>query len=217
MIPNSGKYHDLTLVQVQSKLREEYGALVKFPGTFGRPDLVFAFDPRDFEKVYRTEGIWPKRKGLDTLDYYRQKVRPDIFTNTNGLMSEQGHAWASLRSKVNPVMLQPKIVKSYIPQVDAVARDFVELVAAVRDENNELSASFGQDLNKWAVESVGVIALDQRLGVLVENNPEAKLVIRSVREFFQLTYELDVLPSVWKYVETPKFKRLMQVFDDITK
>jgi len=31
-----------------------------------------------------------------------------------------------------------------------------------------------------------------------------------------LSYELDFLPSIWKYVETPKFKRLMQVFDDLT-
>lgn len=212
-----GKYHNLTLVQVQSKLRDEYGLLVRFPGTFGRKDVVYAFDPQDIEMVYRTEGIWPERSGLATLDYYREWMRPDIFTHTNGLMCDQGLAWSSLRKRVNSVMLKPEVARSYIPQVDAVACEFIDLIAAKRDDKNELSASFGQELNKWAVESVGVIALDQRLGVLNENNPEAKLVIRGVREFFQLTYELDVLPSIWKYVRTPKFKRLMRVFDDLTK
>lgn len=149
--------------------------------------------------------------------HYRKQVRTDVFKNIGGLISEQGQPWASFRSKVNPVMLQPKTVKTYIPQVDAVAVDFLESVKASRDTNNELPADFGISLNKWALESIGVIALDQRLGVLVEDDPDAQLLIKSIREFFKLTYELDFLPSIWKLVETPKFKRLMEVFDDLTK
>lgn len=178
---------------------------------------MFAFDPKDFEKVYRTEGIWPARKGIDTFAYYRHKVRPDVFKNMGGLISEQGQAWATMRSQVNPVMLQPKTVKSYIPQVDEVAREFLAQVTAERDANNELSASFGNDLNKWALESIGVIALEQRLGVLAGTDPDAQLLIQSVRDFFQLSYDLEVLPSVWQYVRTPKFNKLMKTFDNMTE
>lgn len=145
------------------------------------------------------------------------KVRPDVFKNMGGLVSEQGQSWATLRHKVNPVMLQPKTVKSYIPQVDEIAREFLQMATGSRDANNELPATFGNDLNKWSLESIGAIALDQRLGVLMENNDDAKLLITSIRDFFRLSYELDVMPSVWKYVETPKFKKLMQTFDNLTK
>lgn len=114
-------------------------------------------------------------------------------------------------------MLQPKAVKSYIPQVDEIAREFVAMAAASRDANHELPAKFGHDLNKWALESIGAIALDQRLGVMAENSPEAKLMIKSIRDFFRLSYELEVMPSLWHYVETPKFKKLMQTFDNLTE
>lgn len=202
---------------MQTKLREEYGPLTKMPGLFGRPPVVMSFDAKDFETIYRTEGIWPSRRGLETFVHYRKQIRPDVFKDMGGLLTEQGKAWGTLRSKVNPVMLQPKTVRSYIPQVDEIACEFVELSKKSRDANNELPANFGHEMNKWALESIGVIALDQRLGVLDENHADAKLLIKSVKDFFQLSYELEVLPSLWKYVATPKFNELMSAFDNMTK
>lgn len=38
-----------------------------------------------------------------------------------------------------------------------------------------------------------------------------------VKEFFVLSYELDVSLSLWKYYKTPQFKRLMWVFDQMTE
>lgn len=205
------------MIDLQMKLHEEYGSVIRLPGMFGRRDIIFTFDPKDFEKVYRTEGIWPERRGLETFAYYRKKVRPELFKDMGGLISEQGKQWSDLRSKVNPVMLQPKTVKSYIPPVDEVACEFLAQTIEKRDANNELPADFGYQLNKWALESIGVIALDQRLGVLSENDPTAKRLTKSVRDFFRLSYELEVLPSIWKYVSTPKFKQLMRTFDNMTK
>lgn len=187
------------------------------PGTFGRRDIVFCFDPNDFEKVYRNEGMWPERRGLDSVAYYRKHVRPDVFKNVSGLVSEHGQAWATMRHKVNPVMLQPKTVKSYIPQVDEIATEFLALVTPTRDANNELPANFGDSLNKFTLESIGYIALEQRLGVMAEEDAEARLLIKSIRDFFRLSYELDVMPSLWQYVETPKFKKLMHTFDNLTE
>lgn len=205
------------MIEIQKRLRDEYGPLIKFPGIFGRPDTLWTFDADNFEKIYRTEGVWPQRIGLTTFVYYRKNVRPDVFKGNGGLISEQGKAWSSLRSKVNPVMLQPKTVNSYIPQVDQIACEFLDQVKVTRDINNELPATFGNDLNKWSLESIGVIALDHRLGVLKGNDPDAKLLINSVRDFFRLSYELEVLPSMWKYVTTPKFKRLMEIYDNMTE
>lgn len=213
----SGKYYKASILELQRKLREEYGSLTKMPSLFGRPVIVMSFDPNDFERVFRTEGIWPRRRALETFVHYRKEIRPDVFKNMGGLLTEDGEAWGKLRSKVNPVMLQPKSVKSYIPQVDEIAREFVERTQLSRDKNNEVPASFGHELNKWALESIGLIALDQRLGVLEGNHPDAKLLIKCVKDFFRLSYELEILPSLWKYVATPKFNELMSAFDNMTK
>lgn len=38
-----------------------------------------------------------------------------------------------------------------------------------------------------------------------------------MKEFFVLSYELDVSISIWKYYKTPKFNRMMWIFDQMTE
>lgn len=89
---------------------------------------------------------------------------------------------------------------------------------AYRGENNEMPAHYGQELNKWALESIGTIALDTRLGCLkAQSNPEVERFINYVRRFFELAYELDVQPSIWKIYKTKMFYEMMNVFDGINE
>lgn len=71
-------------------------------------------------------------------------------------------------------MLQPKNVKLYIPRIDDVAKEFIEKIEANLDENHETPEDFLDFLNQWALESIGVIAVNTRLGVL--NNPKASKI-----------------------------------------
>lgn len=88
----------------------------------------------------------------------------------------------------------------------------------IRDDKNELPGDFSQWLNRWALETMGVLALDTRLGVLDDSeSEEAKLIVNNIRQFFELTYQLDVLPSVWKYYKSPTFNKLMKVLDSLTE
>lgn len=88
----------------------------------------------------------------------------------------------------------------------------------MRDDKNELPGDFNQWLNRWALEMIGVLALDTRFGVLEKDiSQDSSDMIKYVREVFELTYQLDVLPSVWKYYKTPAFKRLMNVLDELTR
>lgn len=115
-------------------------------------------------------------------------------------------------------MLQPKTVKLYVSKLDEVAHQLMAIMLTTRDIKNELPANFKQWINRWALESMGVLALDTRLGLLdSEQSEEATIIVKYLQEFFELTYQLDVLPSVWKYYETPSFKRLMVVLDKITE
>lgn len=68
------------------KLHQEYGDIVKIGGMLGRRGQLFIYDPNDFEKVFRNEGKWPLRWGLDSFEYYRQNYRPELFGNTGGLV-----------------------------------------------------------------------------------------------------------------------------------
>lgn len=44
-----------------------------------------------------------------------------------------------------------------------------------RDENHELSAAFGHEMNKWALEWINMIALDERVGVQQQNDEDVAI------------------------------------------
>ncbi len=160
-------------------LNKEYGNLLRLPGSFGRRDIIFTYIPNDFETVFRTEGVWPYRRPIFAFDHFRRNVRPEEFKNNGGLVNDQGEVWGNMRSAVNPVMLKPKTVRAYIPAIDDVAKDFVAKMKTISDENQEMPATFGYELNKWALESIAVIALEQRLGVITnDSDPEVQKIIQ---------------------------------------
>lgn len=39
-------------------------------------------------QVYRTEGVWPERIGMECFQHFRKNVRPDVFKGIGGLIAE---------------------------------------------------------------------------------------------------------------------------------
>lgn len=75
-------------------------------------------------------------------------------------------------------MMQPKIVSRYIAAVETITDDFINRVRLQRDDKNETPADFGNEMNKWALESIAYVALDQRLGLFLDPpNPDAQRLI----------------------------------------
>jgi cytochrome P450 family 12 len=65
--------------------------------------------------------------GFESLKYYKQTVRPDIYGEYEGLFTAQEEKWHSMRTIANPILLQPKIVKRYTSQIDDIAKEFVDM------------------------------------------------------------------------------------------
>ncbi|CAD7090146.1 unnamed protein product [Hermetia illucens] len=203
---------------ISKEYRREYGDLFKFPSIFGSMEFVATHKPEDFQTVFRTEGQWPERMGLKTMIHYRTKVRPDIFGKHSGLANAQGKEWGDFRSAVNPVMMQPRNTMIYIPKVDAVAVDFVKRIQRIRNaKTKEVPDNFENELNKWALEAVAVIAMDARLGLLHDNyNKRSAKLIQGARDAFRLMFELEFRPSLWRFISTPKFKKFIEALDAVT-
>lgn len=206
-------------IELQQRCLDTFGPIFRFPGILGNPNSVFTLNPAHFETVYRTEGIWPVRRSMEVFQYYRTRVRPDVFKGYGGLVFDQGEPWQKLRSAINPMLMSPKVIGAYLAGIDAVTRDFVRKVHLMRDSHtDEMPATFANEMQLWALESIGTIALDRRLGVMAhELDEDANLMIRSVNDFFRIAYNLEVQPPLWKYYATKDFKRLMSVFDDMTR
>ncbi|XP_026464275.1 probable cytochrome P450 12a5, mitochondrial [Ctenocephalides felis] len=215
-----GKYYNKSLRELHNSMNHEYGDLVNWKGVLGKPDFILAFNPKDIEQVYRNEGPMPNRREFQIFSYYRKKLRPEIYGEYGGLLIEHDEKWKDIRGKVNPVMMQPRVVKQYIKSVEEVSDEFITRMVRLRDSNQEMPADFMDELNKWSLESIGSIALDAKLGCLEDNvsaNSDSGRMIQAVHDFFYLTFKLEILPSLWKYIPTPGFRKLTAALDVMTE
>ncbi|XP_073817038.1 cytochrome P450 CYP12A2-like [Musca autumnalis] len=214
-----GKFVNVDIADMIMTLHAELGPICKMKGVFGRPDMVITHNPRDFETLIRNEGIWPNRPGSEGLSYHRRVHRADFFQGVEGLIPSQGEHWGTFRSKVNPVLLQPKNVRLYLDKISQVNKEFVKRIIEIRDPiSNEVPGNFEHELNLWSLESISIVALDQRLGLLGanRNNPEVEKLFGLLIEFFTLSVDIEFMPPIWKYYKTKKFMQLMRVLDGIT-
>lgn len=83
-----GQFFNKNMKEMQMQLKDAYGDVVFFKGTFGQPDFVFLFNVKDHEMIFRTEGKWPIRQVFEVLDAFRANERPDLFQGIGGLLQE---------------------------------------------------------------------------------------------------------------------------------
>ena len=89
----------------------------------------------------------------------------------------------------------------------------------LRNDKSEMPGDFSNYVNTWSLESVTAVGLERRLNLFDENTKDenAKKLIKGVRDFFEQSVEFDGKPSIWKYYQTKEFKKLMNVYDNITE
>ncbi|KAH8278976.1 hypothetical protein KR018_012091, partial [Drosophila ironensis] len=213
-----GKYKNMELMEMFEAMRQDYGDLFFLSGMMGSPPFLMTHNPNHFEAVFRNEGVWPYRPGSDTLRYHRTVHRKDFFQGVEGIIPSQGKPWGDFRSIVNPVLVQPKNVRLYYKKMSQVNQEFVQRIKAIRDpETLEVPDDFVETINRWTLESVSVVALDKQLGLLKESGKDSPAVqlFKLLETFFLLSADLEMKPSPWRYIETPKLKKVMKVMDTL--
>lgn len=82
-----GKFRNLDLIKIQQSMRSELGDFYRLPGMFGQTEILTLYDPKDVEFVHRNEGIYPFRRGMETMTYFRKNIRKDVY-GAGGLIVE---------------------------------------------------------------------------------------------------------------------------------
>ncbi|XP_017482014.1 PREDICTED: probable cytochrome P450 12b2, mitochondrial [Rhagoletis zephyria] len=213
-----GELYGANFLKLYATMRKRYGDLFVFRGSFGRADLVCTYNPIDFEKVYRTEGVWPVRDGVGSFKHYRKVENPKAYGGTLGLVAEQGEGWFNIRQKVNPILMKVQNMREALPEIDRIAMELVEKIGTVRDpKTGLLTADFSNEMRMWSFESICYVALNSRLHLITgKADADAMRMSSTTAEFMQATYEHDIAPSIWRIIKTPSFKRLMRLHDDLT-
>ncbi|KAK3931771.1 putative cytochrome P450 CYP44 [Frankliniella fusca] len=195
--------------KVLCKLNETYGSIV-------REDLgpyytvIHLFDPNDARTVYAAEGRTPIIRPLqETVKLYRKRKN-----QSPGLGNTNGEEWYRLRSAVRHLMLQPREVIQYLPEVNDATNQFLARLRSCMDATGEVP-SLNEDVAKWSQESAGRICFGKSLGCFSEgpDEKEVEKIIHVNREMFRLSSSLKFSLPMYKLFPTPMWTKISKYED----
>nr|UZE89823.1 cytochrome P450 CYP301A1 [Chrysoperla zastrowi sillemi] len=221
LLPIIGQYQIADFANVCDILHKEYGKICKLSGLVGRPDLLFVYDANEIEKVYRHEGPTPYRPSMPCLVYYKSVVRKDFFGDLPGVVGVHGEPWREFRTRVQKPVLQLHTVRKYIEPIEVVTNDFIQRMNEMKDENDEMPSDFDNEIHKWALECIGRVALDVRLGCLDPNlspDSETQKIIDAAKYALRNVAILELKMPFWRYIPSSlwtKYVKNMNYFIEI--
>jgi hypothetical protein len=105
-------------------------------------------------------------------------------------------------------LLQPNIVRTYIPRVNRVSKDWTEYIEK-KLKNHQISASEMELLcGEYTFEAFSSIILGLRMGLFSENvTPEVREFVDNAVSIMEMFNKLIYGIPLWKYISTPTWKR----------
>lgn len=193
-------------------LIQKHGPMVRLE-TPQFPPAVLVINPDHIKAMIRATMDNPVRYGFLSLKKIRLEMEDDYFEGKTGVLSENGEEWWRVRSRVQTPMLKSKNVVSYLSQVDQITLDFIERMAFFQAKHGEMPHDFQTELYKWALESVGVVALNRRLGCLTPDLPEDSEPMRLIRLVSDLFHNLNLTEfgvHTWRIFPTRPYRTVRE-------
>ncbi|XP_014227711.1 probable cytochrome P450 301a1, mitochondrial [Trichogramma pretiosum] len=220
VMPVIGQYTVSDTARISQLFYQHYGKITRLTGLIGRPDLLFVYDADEIERVYRQEGPTPFRPSMPCLVKYKSEVRKDFFGALPGVVGVHGEQWREFRTRVQKPVLQPQTVKKYITPIELVTNDFISRIENIKDHNDEVPADFDNEIHKWALECIGRVALDVRLGCLQQGeagqlspDSEPQKIIDAAKYALRNVATLELKAPYWRYIPTPLWTRYVRNMD----
>nr|CAI5822493.1 unnamed protein product [Callosobruchus analis] len=216
VMPLIGQYDISDTAKVSFDLHKEYGKIVKLSNLVGRPDLLFLYDADEIEKVYRQESITPYRPSMPCLVKYKGDVRKDFFGNVGGVVGVHGEQWKKFRTTVQKPILQIQTVKKYIEPIEDVTKEFISKMLVMKNSKEEMPGDFDNEIHKWALECIGRVALDTRLGCMDPNLPpdsEPQKIIDAAKYALRNIAIMELRFPFWRYFPTTLWTRYVANMD----
>nr|XP_033343106.1 probable cytochrome P450 301a1, mitochondrial [Megalopta genalis] len=221
LFPVIGQYQISDMARVSQIFHDEYGIICRLSGLIGRPDLLFVYDADEIEKIYRQEGPTPFRPSMPCLVRYKGVVRKDFFGSLPGVVGVHGEPWREFRTRVQKPVLQPQTVRKYITPIEVVTADFIKRIEEIKGEDGELPGDFDNEIHKWALECIGRVALDVRLGCLggtLTPDSEPQKIIDAAKFALRNVAVLELKAPFWRYLPSrlwTKYVRNMDYFMEV--
>lgn len=195
-------------------LLKRYGPIAKIVNPGMAPMIVVA-NADDCGMLNRETLSQPIRTPLASLKHLRDTWTDDYFEKRAGIIVESGDEWWRVRSLVQTTMLKPMVIDEYLPEMDGVSCALMDRIQELQDKYGQMPDNFQDELYKWALESVGIVALDRRFGCL--GAPEGSLeaqqgeeLINIVNTLFSSLAVTEMRTQLWRLFPTPSYRRLKE-------
>ncbi|XP_014209811.1 cytochrome P450 302a1, mitochondrial [Copidosoma floridanum] len=204
-LPIIGKYDPKKLREMGAAKYAEYGPVVREEIKPGEP-IVYVYRPEDIAEVYKADGGWhPERRSHLALLKYREDRR-GVY-NTGGLLPTNGPDWWRLRKEFQKALSKPQLVK-YLPDADGATAKFARLC-----ELNEFQ-DLTPLLSRLFLRNICSVAFDLEIDVYSEEEMRpgslSSKLIDAAFDSNNVIYDLDNGPKIWRYFDTPKYRRFCE-------
>uniref|UniRef100_A0A336MAY2 CSON014590 protein n=1 Tax=Culicoides sonorensis TaxID=179676 RepID=A0A336MAY2_CULSO len=207
------KYKMTKIHEVYKDLHETYGPIVVERTGSGFP-IVSLYDRDDIDKVLRYPSKYPFRPPTEIIAFYR-KSRPDRYASV-GLPNAQGQEWEHLRSNLTGGLTNRKTLLAFLPTLNIICDDFIELIRHKRDMNGVIE-NFQDIANLMGLETVCCLMLGRRIGYLSKDFKDERFMAlaTAVKRLFILQRDAYFGNGLWKYIPTTTYKEFAKTEDII--
>ncbi|XP_019645640.1 PREDICTED: cytochrome P450 27C1-like [Branchiostoma belcheri] len=189
----------------------QYGPIYRFKVV--NVDLVLMKDPEAVKELFKKEGKYPTRLDIKPWRRYRE-----ISGKPKGVALSDGKEWHKNRTIMARPMLRPKHVSTYVRNLDMVSSDMIERLRVLQARADGIEVpDIGDELFKWALESICSVLFNERMGYLQDNIPQdAQDFIQAMHTIFLTTNTL-LFPEtdVHRFLRTKPWKQSMEAWDTV--
>lgn len=167
--------------------------------------IVLLFERADIEKVLRYPSRYPFRPPTEIVSMYRNS-RPDRYASV-GITNEQGLGWNHLRSKLTPAITSPRVLQAFLPALNEICDDFVELLRVKRCPLTQVVTDFQDVANLMGLEAVCTLMLGRRMGFLsAQPGRDVMALAAAVKRLFVTQRDSTFGLGLWRYWSTQTWR-----------
>lgn len=134
------------------------------------------------------------------------------------ILGRQGETWHHLRTKLTSQITSPRVLHAFLPTLNTICDDFIELLKAKRDPTTNMVENFQDVVNLLGLEAVCTLMMGRRMGFLSADPPEnVRTLAAAVKMLFITQRDTAYGFGLWKYIPTSTYRDFVNTEDTIYK
>eukprot|EP00794_Sanderia_malayensis_P010288 gene10288-11347_t len=194
-----------SVFHITENMIRKHGPICRQNGPFGCE--VFLGDPTGIRTLFEMEPKYPQRFKAELLDaFYAREIKDP------GIFFLNGKKWHKHKMLLAKKMLRPPQINAYIPRIDAIAADAIQLIKRERNVHNHARPyevdDISMELFKWSFETVADFIFDHRFNSLSENPPPQSIdFIKAIGNFLDNAFQASFFPQrMYDFIKTRPYK-----------